>query len=140
MRYKTLAIMTFSIGIGFVAHAQQATAPKRVHVNVAAGREVFREYCAVCHGLEAKGNGPASESLRTAPADLTALKERNAGTFPADRVKDSIYSRGSIPAHGTPDMPMWGAVFHNLKSNQGLIRARERNLTAYLESLQPAGK
>lgn len=37
-------------------------------------------------------------------------------------------------------MPMWGDVFHNLKANQTLIDYGVRNLTAYLEWLQAAGK
>ena len=64
----------------------------------------------------------------------------NARKFPAARVTDAIYSKGSIPAHGTPDMPMWGDVFHNLKANQTLIDYGVRNLTAYLEWLHAAGK
>jgi mono/diheme cytochrome c family protein len=145
MHNTRVAILAFSIGIGFVAHAQDA--PKtRLRVNVAAGKELFREYCSVCHGLDAKGNGSlydprsADKSVRVPPADLTVLSARNEGKFPAGRVRDAIYSKGSIPAHGTPDMPAWGDVFYNLKSNQKLIDARVRNLTAYIESLQAAAK
>ena len=74
------------------------------------------------------------------PADLTLLSQRNAGKFPAARVSEAIYSKGPIPAHGTPDMPAWGDVFYNLKSNPTLIGARVRNLTAYIESLQATAK
>ena len=145
MHYTRLAILTFGIGVGFVAHARQ-TPKTRLDVNVAAGKELFHEYCSVCHGVDAKGNGSmydplsAEESRRVPPADLTVLSERNAGKFPADRVRDAIYSKGSIPAHGTPNMPAWGDVFYNQKSNPKLIDARVRNLTAYIESLQSTGK
>jgi|ERR1035437_8779396 mono/diheme cytochrome c family protein len=150
MRYTRLAILSFTIGVGLVAYAKQA--PK-ARVDVAAGKELFREHCSVCHGLDAKGTGSlydpsaagngqrdAEVSRGTPPADLTVLSERNAGKFPAARVTDAIYSKGSIPAHGTPDMPAWGDVFHNLKSNPKVIDARVRNLTAYIESLQSTGK
>ncbi len=145
MHYIRVVILTFSIGIGFIAHAQQAS-KTRLNVNVAAGKEMFREYCSVCHGVDAKGNGSlydagsADKSVRVPPADLTLLSERNAGKFPAARVRDAIYSKEPIPAHGTPDMPAWGDVFHNLKSDPKLIDARVRNLTAYIESLQAAAK
>lgn len=132
-----LATFTFGLGNALAAYAQQAPTTRP---NLTAGKEAFHSYCSVCHGLGAKGDGPAAESLRTPPADLTTLNDRNAGKFPADRVRDSIYSRGAIPAHGTPDMPMWGDVFHNLKGDQRLIRALERNLSAYIESLQTAAK
>ncbi len=145
MHYTRVVILTFSFGIGFVAYAQQAS-PTRLHVNVAAGKEMFREYCSVCHGVDAKGSGSlydpssADKTVRVPPADLTVLSERNAAKFPADRVRDAIYSKGSIPAHGTPDMPAWGDVFYNLKSSPKVIDARVRNLTAYIESLQAAAK
>jgi mono/diheme cytochrome c family protein len=145
MHYTRVVILTFSIGFGFIAHAQQAS-KTRLHVNVAAGKEMFREYCSVCHGVDAKGNGSlydgrsADRSVRVPPADLTLLSQRNAGKFPAARVRDAIYSKGPIPAHGTPDMPAWGDVFYNLKSNPTLIGAKVRNLTAYIESLQATPK
>jgi mono/diheme cytochrome c family protein len=144
MNYKRLALLTFSIGIGVVAQAQQ-TLKTRPQVN-AAGKELFRQYCSVCHGVDAKGNGSlydarsADKSVRVPPADLTLLSQRNAGKFPAAHVREAIYSKGPIPAHGTPDMPAWGDVFYNLKSNPKLIEARVSNLTAYIESLQAAAK
>jgi mono/diheme cytochrome c family protein len=145
MHYMRLAILAVSIGVGFVASAQTPikTSPK---ANIAAGRELFHQHCSVCHGVDAKGNGSmydpesAEPSRRVPPADLTVLSERNAGKFPADRVRDSIYSKGSIPAHGTPDMPAWGDVFYSLKSNPKRLEERVRNLTAYIESIQATKK
>jgi putative copper export protein/mono/diheme cytochrome c family protein len=40
--------------------------------SVAAGHRSFLENCAVCHGSQGRGDGPASQSLATKPADLTA--------------------------------------------------------------------
>jgi len=68
------------------------------------------------------------------------LSAQNAGKFPEARVKDSIYSRKAIPGHGTPDMPAWGDVFYNQKSNPKVIDARVSNLTSYIESLQVTAK
>jgi len=145
MNSTKLAVLTFGIGIGFVAHAQQI--PKtRPQVNVAAGKELYRQYCSVCHGVDAKGNGSlydarsADKSVRVPPADLTLLSQRNAGQFPSARVRDAIYSKGPIAAHGTPDMPAWGDVFYSLKSDPKLLDARVRNITAYIESLQHSAK
>jgi mono/diheme cytochrome c family protein len=145
MYYVRLAILAVSIGVGFVASAQTPlkTGPK---ANIAAGRELFHQHCSVCHGVDAKGNGSmydpesAEPSRRVPPADLTALSERNAGKFPADRVRDAIYSKGSIPAHGTPNMPAWGDVFYSLKSNPKRLEERVRDLTAYIESIQATKK
>ena len=74
------------------------------------------------------------------PADLTVLSERNSGKFPADRVRDAIYFKDSIPAHGTPEMPAWGDVFYLLKSNPKRLEERVRDLTAYIESIQTTKK
>jgi len=62
MNCTRLAILTFNIGIGFVADAQQA--PKAgVKVNVAAGKELFRQHCSACHGVGGKGNGSMYDPL-----------------------------------------------------------------------------
>jgi hypothetical protein len=74
------------------------------------------------------------------PADLTLMSQQNAGKFPEDRVRDAIYNKKPIPGHGTPDMPAWGNVFYNQKSNPQRLEARVRDLTAYIESLQVKGK
>lgn len=35
-----------------------------------AGQRLYRAHCAVCHGLEGRGDGPAAPSLVPRPADL----------------------------------------------------------------------
>ena len=150
MRYERLAILAVSIGVGVAASAQPATGTLP-RANIPAGKEVFHQNCSICHGMDAKGyrstgsglmydpNSPDA-SRRVPPADLTVLSEHNAGTFPADRVRDSVSSKGSIPAHGTPDMPAWGHAFDSLKSNPKLLEQRLRDLTGYIESIQEPRK
>ena len=55
MNYTRLTVIMFAISIGFVGYAQQAT-KTRPQVN-AAGKELFHQYCSVCHGVDGKGNG-----------------------------------------------------------------------------------
>ena len=45
------------------------------------GASLYRAYCAVCHGEDAKGNGPMTKSLKSLPPDLTRLFARNGGVF-----------------------------------------------------------
>ena len=145
MRHARLAILAVSIvGLGVAASAEQlaTTASK---ANLAAGKELFHQRCSSCHGINADGNGTFDEGSylppsKVRPADLTVLTERNAGTFPGDRVRNAIYSKGSIPAHGTPEMPAWGDVFYSLKSNPKVYEERVRDLTAYIESIQKTKK
>jgi mono/diheme cytochrome c family protein len=72
------------------------------------GRQAYELQCAVCHGMDAKGNGFYTASLKVAPPDLTTLSNRNGGVFPVDRVTKVIDGRAEIAAHGSRDMPIWG--------------------------------
>jgi len=147
MRYEKLAILAISASVTAIAFAQTTT-KTRPQGNIAAGKELYQQNCSNCHGVDGKGPGPGSmydpESIepakRVKPADLTALSEQNSGKFPADRVRNAIYFKGSIPAHGTPEMPAWGNMFYLLKSNQKLLEERIRDLTAYIESIQTTKK
>jgi putative copper export protein/mono/diheme cytochrome c family protein len=40
--------------------------------SIAAGRAVFAEHCASCHGARGRGDGPAAKNLAPPPSDLTA--------------------------------------------------------------------
>jgi len=140
------AILALSIGFGCAVAAQPA-ATKATRADIAAGKEIFHQNCSVCHGVDAKGYRTQGTGTmydpdspepgrRVPPADLTALSGRNSGVFPADRVRQSVINRGSIPAHGTPEMPAWGHAFDNLKSNPKRMEQQVRDLTAYIESIQ----
>jgi mono/diheme cytochrome c family protein len=43
------------------------------------GKQTFLEYCAACHGVSAKGDGPAASALKIPPEDLTTLAAHNKG-------------------------------------------------------------
>src|ERR1035441_921935 len=101
------------------------------------GKEMYRAYCAACHGAEGKGDGPASAALQSRPSDLTILAKRNAGKFPELRVFGAINGDLRVAAHGSKDMPTWGAVFGQMEgSDVAGVKLRIRNLTKYIESLQ----
>jgi mono/diheme cytochrome c family protein len=145
---KSVCLVALAVLLGFggsFAFGRQA-AKSHERANIAAGRELFHQNCSVCHGEDAKGNGSmydpesAEESRRIPPADLTTLSARNGGQFPAQHVRDSVYSKQVLPAHGTPDMPAWGHAFDILKSNPKRLEESLRNLTAYIESIQEPAK
>lgn len=77
----------------------------------AEGEIVYQRFCAACHGLSLKGDGPVASGLAKKPIDLTALIAKNKGTFPFDKVAAMIDGRETNRMHGTPDMPVWGEVF-----------------------------
>ncbi len=119
---------------------QSGTAIKHVPVKVtsaASGKEMYISYCAVCHGTEGKGNGPAASALNTPPADLAALSRNNGGKFPSLKVSQAIRGDANVVAHGTKEMPVWGALFRDLsQGHEGEVQQRINNLTKYIESLQ----
>jgi mono/diheme cytochrome c family protein len=46
---------------------------KPTEENIAHGKELFSTYCAVCHGMGAKGDGPVAYWLTIPPANLTSV-------------------------------------------------------------------
>lgn len=106
------------------------------------GGEIYMEFCATCHGVNATGNGPMAPVLILQPPDLTALTSRNDGVFPMTRVVMRIDGRDPLTSHGSP-MPIYGDFFEgesiSLKTETGqpiMTSPAIVDLVAYLQSLQ----
>ena len=105
--------------------------------DVASGKQTYVEYCAACHGDDAKGRGPAASALRTPPTNLTTLAKEHAGKFPEEYVTEIVRFGKPIQAHGSADMPVWGPIFSARdKFNEVAVRRRIKNLCEYLKTLQ----
>ena len=110
--------------------------------SVASGAEMFKEYCAACHGPNGKGDGPAASALKIPPADLTTLAKRHGGKYPDDYVATALrYGAQGAKAHGSKDMPIWGSLFGSVggaqkTSDSPEVMLRISNLTEYIKSLQ----
>ena len=100
------------------------------------GEEIFKNYCAPCHGLDGRGNGPVAPALRFKVPDLTQISKRGGGKFPSARIRSVIEGNESISGHGSREMPIWGPVFHHVGADQDLGAVRTDNVTKYLESIQ----
>jgi mono/diheme cytochrome c family protein len=101
------------------------------------GNNLYRAYCASCHGEDAKGNGPMAGWLKVQPSDLTHIAARNGGNFPLERVDRIIAGEEALPSgHGTRAMPIWGPVFSQVTRDQDLGRVRIDNLARYLRDIQ----
>jgi mono/diheme cytochrome c family protein len=94
-----------------LGQAAQSNRPQGKRASSERGKALFSEYCASCHGVSGKGDGPAASALKIPPADLTALTARNKGQFPSLRVMQAIKAGPSVPAHGSQVMPVWGPIF-----------------------------
>jgi mono/diheme cytochrome c family protein len=119
-----------AVALAPAAAAIQAPPPQGSAVE---GRQLFRTYCASCHGTSARGDGPMVQYLRIPPSNLTTLAAANKGLFPAEAIHRAIDGRRAVKAHGDSAMPIWGDAFTPPES-----RAAERigSLVAYLESIQ----
>ncbi|MGX8013490.1 c-type cytochrome [Mesorhizobium sp. ORM8.1] len=118
-------------------------------VNTAAAQEMsygqaeYLNSCAVCHGVDGKGDGPLRDLLIRRPADLTQLSERNGGRFPYSRVFATIDGRYAVPSHGNREMPVWGRLFleddaktYGPSGGEVVTTERIHNLAGYIETLQ----
>jgi mono/diheme cytochrome c family protein len=75
------------------------------------GAELYKKFCASCHGADAKGGGPIAKSLKRKPSDLTQIARRHGGAFPAKRIEEVVDGRVEVAAHGPSAMPVWGQEF-----------------------------
>jgi mono/diheme cytochrome c family protein len=105
---------------------------------VYSGSALFRTYCAVCHGLGARGDGPLADRLKTRPPDLTQFAKQNGGKFPSELVYKIIDGRQPLSGHGGKDMPIWGEAFKATHdgSTEESVKARITALVEFLESIQ----
>ena len=102
---------------------------------VPSGAAIYTQYCAACHGADAKGHGPARAALRKPAPDLTTLAKRHGGKFPDAYVIGILRFAPGVPSHGSGDMPMWGPLFEYYYS-QNSAQQRIRNLRDFLAALQ----
>ena len=106
------------------------------------GGALYSQFCASCHGGEARGDGPVAPLLTVPVPDLRSLAARNDGAFPMLAVIQTIDGRTARTAHGGP-MPIWGSVFGEAGGPVQTIpgtaleaRGRIMALSLWLESIQ----
>lgn len=104
------------------------------------GAPIFARYCSSCHGLGGRGDGPTAVTLRTRLPDLTAIAKRRNGEFSAGEIARFIDGRFELPAHGSREMPVWGARFGSdvpdAEVGESIARGNIASLVEYLKSLQ----
>jgi mono/diheme cytochrome c family protein len=138
MRTSWCRALLAVLAAGAVVSGAQTEPRSPLVVQSFGGRELFESYCASCHGRDGRGSGPAAGALTTAPPDLTRLARRHGGVFPRERVETFVANDGDAlaPAHGTPEMPVWGPILRALDPSDTPVKVRIANLVGYVESLQ----
>lgn len=153
LRSQRLFALCFPVLLTVVTHAAPASAttavttPELTSADLVKAAEDFTTYCSVCHGRDARGNGPVAKELKTPPADLTGIAARAGGEFSAEKVFKTIEGLDMPAAHGTSEMPIWGALFVRQAVGEGVLiedaktaarvaTDRIKRLVRYLESIQ----
>jgi cytochrome c5 len=136
------ALFAFTCPVAAQENTQAPPAKVIQHVPVkavspASGKDMYMSYCAVCHGTDGKGGGPAASALKVPPTDLTLLSKNNEGKYPTLKVTSAIRGETALPAHGSKEMPVWGTLFWSMSSgHQSEVQQRVVNLTRYIETMQ----
>jgi mono/diheme cytochrome c family protein len=140
---KSIAIAVMLLASTWAVSQQEpAQSPTIKHVPITnapsnSGKEMFTSYCAVCHGTDGKGGGPAASAMKTPPADLTTLEQKNNGKYPSTHVAAVIRGEAATPSHGSQEMPVWGPLFSSIdQGNPAKVQQRIANLVAYIGTLQ----
>ena len=143
MKFISVVVVVLTICALAVAQQTAAQTPPTVkHVPITSspstsGKEMFTTYCAVCHGADGKGNGPAASAMKTPPPDLTGLSKKEGGKFPSAHVAAVIRGQAAPASHGSQDMPVWGPLFSSISGgSQAQVQQRVSNLVKYVETLQ----
>ncbi len=139
-RLKGLGVLAIASVAAFttvaVCQAGEAT--------VSSGADLYREFCATCHGANAHGDGPVAPSLKQKVPDLTLLTRRHGGTFPREEIHRIIDGRSTPRVHGSADMPVWGWEFYGFEGEDAVRRQRVAELidqlVGYLQSIQAGNR
>lgn len=100
--------------LGFVAAARAG--------ELESGGQLYQQSCAICHGAEGKGNGPAAAALTPKPTDLTNHDYMKTLT---NEQMLKVLKLGGVGIGKSPLMPPTGASLNEqqLKSLVTFMRA-----------------
>ena len=139
-RKLTWVLAVLLIGV-WAGAEDQTPAPVVKHVPIKAtspvsGHDMYTAYCAVCHGKDGKGAGPAAAALKFLHRSHGSEQEqrREISLRPGDR--GSQRHGGSAGAWLQRYAGLGTAVLELSHGSEGEVQLRMQNLTKYIKSLQ----
>ena len=102
---KSISILTVFVlilGIAFLVPTDS-----KAEGDAAKGGEVYKTYCATCHGDTGKGDGIAAAALDPKPRDLSNAEYVSGLT---DAHIKKVASEGGASVGMSPAMPAWGGI------------------------------
>ncbi len=139
LKYLSILAVAVAIASGMTCAAQtnsKVVIPVK-KISPVDGKQMYKNYCAPCHGIDGKGNGPVAGALKSSPTDLTLLSRNNKGQFPDTHLVSVMEFGSNLPAHGSAQMPVWGPILGKMNQMNAMDKQlRISNLSSYIKSLQ----
>ncbi len=133
---RTLCLIFAILAGSWAAVGVADTSTQRAIDENHAGFEVYRVYCAACHGVFADGKGPVAPALTSPPVDLSRLSERYGSPLRSKELAEVIDGRTMARSHGTSDMPVWGErLYEGKRNSQKLENVRRGTILRIIEYL-----
>jgi mono/diheme cytochrome c family protein len=129
--WLVVGLSLFAGGAPCIAHSEE--------LSNYTGGELYKRFCASCHGVDADGNGPVAPLLKVMVPDLTRIAKRHGGKFPAEIVQQIVDGRQARSPHGPRDMPIWGWEFQKAGDDAAAKQRADEligRLVKYLSTVQ----
>ena len=139
MRNESQLLVAALLIAGSLWASEESTTAKKAPEKPAwatTGKELFYNYCAICHGNDGTGGGAAAKSLTVTPTDLTLLSRKHGGKFPSSQVINVLRGEDDLSAHRDKEMPVWAPAFDGDKGKAEGSKQRTTKLLKFIESLQ----
>ncbi len=140
---KNLSLIALAAALAVGAgYAKQSTVKVVIPITrtpATNGQQMFVAYCAPCHGVDGRGQGPVASALKQQPADLALLSKSHGGRFPSNHVVAVLEFGDGNPARGGTAMPVWGRLFGTMDQSptqSNMVAMRISNVSRYVETLQ----
>ncbi len=131
-----LVLVVFTFATAVSAQTKQIKIENATPGTSWKGADLYRQFCAVCHGINGRGDGPAVEALSSKPSDLTLIRRLNNNKFPTIHIQRVIAGDDRVTAHGSKEMPSWGDTFRSISASETFGEMRVTSLVEYLQMIQ----
>src|SRR4051794_15340818 len=96
-RATAVLILVFVFAATFAFSQTTIEKSPAPYTSPASGQDMYKAYCASCHGLTGRGDGPAAPALKATVPDLTTIKARNGGKFPSAHIVQVVRGDANSP-------------------------------------------
>lgn len=104
--------------------------------DMSSGADMYRQYCAVCHGADGHGATRAAAALSTTIPDLTTIGRRD-GTRDVALYVQTLLRETNVRGHDLSGMPAWQPRLLRISGDRDdFATLRRVNLSKFIVSMQ----